>query len=181
MADIYSRLRPVRSQSSSLRANLSSQNAADLSAPATAKEVSLAATPSLSLSITTTTPMNLKIKVENDLKHEETASPSQSPTLVADIPAQKFKASCSPTEPPTATDGTPSKSSTPSLPAAPKTSRKAASPVVQLIGDLPIAREEAVRTFNEIYDNNYQYKTLGRSREVLESMTCDCTYEHGSY
>ncbi|KAF8889066.1 hypothetical protein BD779DRAFT_1439557, partial [Infundibulicybe gibba] len=44
----------------------------------------------------------------------------------------------------------------------------------QLIGDLPKAREEALSTFNEIVDNCYQYKTLGRSREMMESMTCDC-------
>jgi histone-lysine N-methyltransferase SETD2 len=50
---------------------------------------------------------------------------------------------------------------------------------VQLIGGLPIARQEALVSFNEISENNYQYKTLGRSRELLESMTCDCTYEHG--
>jgi len=49
----------------------------------------------------------------------------------------------------------------------------------QLIGDLPLAEEEARRTFVELTDNHYQYGTLGRSREALESMTCDCQYEHG--
>jgi hypothetical protein len=44
----------------------------------------------------------------------------------------------------------------------------------QLIGNLPIAREEAIRTFIEIQENQYQYSTLGRSREALESMTCEC-------
>ncbi|TFK48255.1 hypothetical protein OE88DRAFT_1762721 [Heliocybe sulcata] len=49
----------------------------------------------------------------------------------------------------------------------------------QLIGDLPVAEEQARATFEEIPDNHYQYNTLGRSREALESMTCDCQYEHG--
>ena len=49
----------------------------------------------------------------------------------------------------------------------------------QLIGDLPIANEEALQTFTQIPENHYQYSTLGRSREALESMTCDCQYEHG--
>ena len=51
----------------------------------------------------------------------------------------------------------------------------------QLIGDLPVAQEEALRTFIELQGNHYQYNTLGRSREALESMTCDCQYEHGQY
>jgi histone-lysine N-methyltransferase SETD2 len=49
----------------------------------------------------------------------------------------------------------------------------------QLIGDLPCAEAEAQRTFMELPGNQYQYGTLGRSREALESMTCDCQYEHG--
>lgn len=49
----------------------------------------------------------------------------------------------------------------------------------QLIGDLPRAEEVARATFVELPENHYQYNTLGRSREALESMTCDCVYEHG--
>ncbi|EPQ55865.1 SET domain-containing protein [Gloeophyllum trabeum ATCC 11539] len=49
----------------------------------------------------------------------------------------------------------------------------------QLIGHLPRAEQEARSTFEEIPQNHYQYNTLGRSREALESMTCDCQYEHG--
>ncbi|KAF8549008.1 hypothetical protein OG21DRAFT_1500664 [Imleria badia] len=49
----------------------------------------------------------------------------------------------------------------------------------QLIGDLPLAEEAARATFTELPANHYQYNTLGRSREALESMTCDCVYEHG--
>ncbi|KAI9432731.1 hypothetical protein H4582DRAFT_1820762 [Lactarius indigo] len=44
----------------------------------------------------------------------------------------------------------------------------------QLIGDLPITTEEAMKTFVQIEENHYQYSTLGRSREALESMTCEC-------
>ena len=49
----------------------------------------------------------------------------------------------------------------------------------QLIGDLPRAEEDALRTFERLKGNHYQYGTLGRSKETLESMTCDCQYEHG--
>jgi hypothetical protein len=112
------------------------------------------------------------------MKQENDISPSQSPTLVNDI-TQIFKTASSPTPPPTTSNGTTSKSSTPPAVAPSKAARKAASLPIQLIGDLPIAREEALSTFSQIRDNNYQNKSLGRSREMLESMTCDCTYEHG--
>ncbi|KXN83993.1 Histone-lysine N-methyltransferase, H3 lysine-36 specific [Leucoagaricus sp. SymC.cos] len=116
-----------------------------------------------------------------DCKTEEAVklgSPSESPTL--DVP-QKSSLSPTPTPPPqsahddTSTNGTTSKASTPPL----KQPKKPAASAPQLIGDLPVARQEALKSFDEIPDNNYQYKTLGRSRELLESMTCDCTYEHG--
>ncbi|KAI1789708.1 hypothetical protein LXA43DRAFT_892413 [Ganoderma leucocontextum] len=68
-------------------------------------------------------------------------------------------------------------SATPSLPA--KSKSKQGKAPVQLIGHLPRAEEEALTTFTEIPDNHYQYGTLGKSREALESMTCDCQYEHG--
>ena len=51
----------------------------------------------------------------------------------------------------------------------------------QLVGSLPKAEEEARATFIEIPENLYQYGTLGRSREALESMMCDCQYEHGAF
>jgi hypothetical protein len=41
----------------------------------------------------------------------------------------------------------------------------------QLIGHLPRAEDAAMRTFEKIPENHYQYSTLGRSREALESMT----------
>lgn len=61
----------------------------------------------------------------------------------------------------------------------PPANSKPVSPGPQLIGDLPRAEAEALRTFVEISENHYQYGTLGRSREALESMMCDCQYEHG--
>ena len=128
----------------------------------------------------TTTAMDIDIKPEYDVKPERDASPSQSPTLVADISTQKLNMSCYTTPPPSSmTDGTTSKSSTPPILLSSKHPRKAAPPAVQLISDLPVARDSALGTFNEIFENNYQFKSLGRSREILESMTCDCTYEHG--
>lgn len=47
----------------------------------------------------------------------------------------------------------------------------------QLIGHLPKAEEDAMKTFTEMTRSHYQYATLGRSREALESMTCDCVYD----
>lgn len=67
----------------------------------------------------------------------------------------------------------PSESSTP----APNVKLKRSGPL--LIGDLPLAEQQARATFTEIADNHYQYSTLGRSREALEGMTCDCQYEPG--
>jgi histone-lysine N-methyltransferase SETD2 len=123
--------------------------------------------------------MDLDIKPEFDVKSEGDASPSQSPTLVADISTQKLNMSCYTTPPPSMTNGTTSKSLTPPLLPSSKLPRKAALAAIQIISDLPVARESALGTFNEIFDNNYQFKSLGRSREILESMTCDCTYDHG--
>jgi [histone H3]-lysine36 N-trimethyltransferase len=172
MMEIYPTIKQSRSQSPTLTPELS---------PATidlfkAKEEPFTAT---SLYPPTTTAMDLDIKPEYDVKSEGDASPSQSPTLVADISTQKLKMSCYTTPPPSMTDGTTSKSLTPPLLPSSKLPRKAASAAIQIISDLPVARESALDTFNEILDNNYQFKSLGRSGEILESMTCDCTYEHG--
>ncbi|KAI0354309.1 SET domain-containing protein [Trametes cingulata] len=68
-------------------------------------------------------------------------------------------------------------SATPPIPS--KSKGKPPKAPVQLIGHLPRAEEEALKTFTEIPENHYQYGTLGKSREALESMTCDCQYEHG--
>ncbi|KAK7055447.1 histone methyltransferase [Favolaschia claudopus] len=58
--------------------------------------------------------------------------------------------------------------------------KKKSKPPVQLIGDLPVARAEALDTFNELQDNVYQNKSIGRSREALEGMSCECTYRRGT-
>ncbi len=73
--------------------------------------------------------------------------------------------------------------STPSATPAPSTKYKGKPPKapVQLIGHLPRAEEDAMKVFTEIPENAYQYNTLGRSREALESMTCDCQYEPGQF
>lgn len=65
---------------------------------------------------------------------------------------------------------------TPSTPASPS---KPVKKGPQLIGDLPRAEDDAKSTFTEIEANHYQYGTLGRSREALESMTCDCVFNPG--
>ncbi|KAF5376048.1 hypothetical protein D9615_007664 [Tricholomella constricta] len=122
-------------------------------------------------------PSTMDVKVEPKTEHE--TSPSQSPTLNDnDFSPQKSKLSPTPTPPPSTTNGTASKSSTPPpIPTPTTASKKFQAAAVQLIGDLPIARADALATFNEIVENNYQYKSLGRSREALESMTCDCTFD----
>lgn len=172
MTEIYTATEQNENQSPTLAPELS---------PATidlfkAKKESFAATSFCPL---TTTAMDLDIKSEYDVKSERDTSLSQSPALVADISNQKLDMSCYTTPPPSMTDGTTSKSSTPPLLPPTKPIRKATAPAIQFISDLPVARESALASFNEIFDNNYQFKSLGRSREILESMTCDCTYEHG--
>ncbi|KAH9476999.1 Histone-lysine N-methyltransferase, H3 lysine-36 specific [Psilocybe cubensis] len=177
MTDLYPMLKREGSQSPTSKPSLSHLNGHDLSGSLRTKNESLAATPLSSPAISAPTTMEVNVKSEHDLTHD-VASPSQSPTLVADPTPQNFKASRSPSPLPSTTDAASPKSVSPPLTAPPKSGKKAPAAPIQLIGDLPIAREEAVRTFNEIFDNNYQYKTLGRSREALESMICDCTYEH---
>jgi len=123
--------------------------------------------------------LELPLKIEHAFKAEE----SIELTSVPQRPTPKVPQSphISPTPPPESacddlsTNDTISKASTPPL----KQPKKLTAISSQFIGDLPVARQEALASFTEIHDNNYQYKTLGRSRELLESMTCDCTYEHG--
>jgi hypothetical protein len=117
-----------------------------------------------------------------DLKLESHMSPSQSPTL-AEATNEKMKPSPTPASPAITMNGTKSETQTPppSLQASFSSGnlKKLAGAAVQLIGDLPVARGEALKTFCEINENNYQYRTLGRCKELSESMTCDCAYEHG--
>ncbi|KAJ6463484.1 histone methyltransferase [Mycena sanguinolenta] len=58
--------------------------------------------------------------------------------------------------------------------------KKKSAPPLQLIGDLRVARTDALDTFNEIQDNNYQNKSIGRSREAMEGMSCECVYRRGT-
>ncbi|KAH9984712.1 hypothetical protein BJV77DRAFT_1062120 [Russula vinacea] len=67
-----------------------------------------------------------------------------------------------------------SSSTSPKPESTPPAQRKPLRKGPQLIGNLPAAREEAMKTFIQIQENQYQYSTLGRSREALESMTCEC-------
>ncbi|KAG7447390.1 SET domain-containing protein [Guyanagaster necrorhizus] len=105
---------------------------------------------------------------------ESSSSHSMSPTMTDSAPP--MSASTSATPPPDS--ATSSKMSTPPPSLTPK-SKKPLPSAPQLIGHLPVARTEALSSFTEMADNWYQYKSLGRSRELLESMICDCTYEPG--
>jgi histone-lysine N-methyltransferase SETD2 len=140
------------------------------------------AEPLSSLCFMSTTSRDIDVKPSSSMNTEDSSFPSESPTLVSDVPAQILKESRTPTPLPTESlpgNGSVSKSSTPPLAPFAKP-RKAVSAPPQLIGGLPVARGEAFASFTEIQDNNYQNKTLGRSRELLESMTCECAYEPGS-
>jgi len=114
-----------------------------------------------------------------DMKLEPHISPSQSPTL-AETSHEKMELSPTSVSATITTNGTKSETPTPppSLQAA-FSSGNSKKFAIQFIGDLPVSRDEALKTFSEISENNYQYKTLGRCKELSESMTCDCTYEHG--
>ncbi|KAA1474184.1 SET domain-containing protein [Dentipellis sp. KUC8613] len=80
-------------------------------------------------------------------------------------------------------EGTPSVKTEPTPPpsmkqgSTPPADAKPVNKGPQLIGYLPRAEEAAMKTFVEIRENHYQYQTLGRSREALESMTCECVYD----
>ncbi|SJL11215.1 related to Histone-lysine N-methyltransferase, H3 lysine-36 specific [Armillaria ostoyae] len=120
------------------------------------------------------TPSSLPDGVAELAGDESSSSHSMSPTMTDSAPS--MSASTSATPPPDS--ATSSKMSTPPPSSTPK-SKKPPPSAPQLIGHLPVARDEALSSFTEMADNWYQYKSLGRSRELLESMNCDCTYEHG--
>lgn len=50
---------------------------------------------------------------------------------------------------------------------------------IQFIGDLPVAREDALRTFTQLESNCYQNKSIGKNTEMMESMTCECIFKSG--
>lgn len=76
-------------------------------------------------------------------------------------------------------DRSPAASPLPSTPSGPATPSVRPKSGPQLIGELPLAREAAMRTFVELPANAYQYGTLGRSREAMEGMICDCEFSPG--
>ncbi|KAF6750904.1 histone-lysine N-methyltransferase [Ephemerocybe angulata] len=129
--------------------------------------------------------MSVDVKPESDMKSEPPASPPYVPMELDDMKdtrrSTRNKKSASST-PPLQASSSSSKKPSPSPAATPLPSTKPSKPPApgpQLIGDLPIAREDALDTFNEITYNNYQNKSIGKSKEMFESMTCDCVYEHG--
>jgi histone-lysine N-methyltransferase SETD2 len=52
---------------------------------------------------------------------------------------------------------------------------------IQVIGDLPVAREAAMKSFVELEENYYQNKSIGKNQEMMESMTCECIMRKGSF
>ena len=106
------------------------------------------------------------------MKDEEVDSGLGDETYPPESTSPDDSASASPS-----VDGGSRMSTTP--PASTKPKGKPQKKEPQLIGDLPRAEENAMQTFTQIPENNYQFNSLGRSREALESMTCDCQYEHG--
>lgn len=105
------------------------------------------------------TSVSMDVDNEEDTAPKTEASPSDSASLKSES-----------TTPPPQPSRSPSKGST----------NGAKKPGPQLIGHLPRAEEEAMRVFEELKGNHYQYSTLGRSREALESMTCDCQFVPGT-
>ncbi|KAK7446964.1 histone methyltransferase set2 [Stygiomarasmius scandens] len=122
------------------------------------------------------------------VKDEPDSSSSMLKTEDSDIPMSGPSRSGSSTPTPPPASAIPSdvkeeqdrKSSTPPV-ASSSNSRKLPKAAPQLIGHLPAAREDALSTFKEMPDNWYQFKSLGRSREFMESMTCDCVFEPGDH
>ncbi|KAF4588782.1 histone methyltransferase set2 [Pleurotus pulmonarius] len=108
---------------------------------------------------------------------------SQTTPFTPSAPSMSTSLSNSPFEPQTPSASTPltdtpQTSEFTSKPSTSKSKKSSKRSEAQLIGGLPVAREAALGTFDEILDNHYQYGTLGRSREALEGMTCDCSYAH---
>ncbi|KAI0632959.1 hypothetical protein C8Q77DRAFT_857945 [Trametes polyzona] len=114
---------------------------------------------------------------ETNVKEEEMVDSFDTATVKEDSTEPNVSRSASVEAKSEATSPKSTPSATP--PVVSKSKSKPPKAPVQLIGHLPRAEEEAMKTFTEIPENHYQYGTLGKSREALESMTCDCQYEHG--
>ncbi|KAG0146074.1 hypothetical protein CROQUDRAFT_44884 [Cronartium quercuum f. sp. fusiforme G11] len=60
-----------------------------------------------------------------------------------------------------------------------KQTKKSPSPDVQLILDLREVTAQAVKTFEVLDKNWYQYKNLGKTKAPEDSMICDCSWSPG--
>ncbi|EAU87663.2 histone-lysine N-methyltransferase [Coprinopsis cinerea okayama7 len=113
-------------------------------------------------------PMSVDVKPDLNLKTEDSLVPPSTSLADLDMKGEKSDSSSS-------LNGSPNESSKSSSPTATSSKpQKASTPGPQLIGDLPIAREDALKTFNEIPFNNYQFKSLGRSRESVLKTFAPC-------
>ena len=123
---------------------------------------------------------------DSDVKPKRSPSTSVPPTPSLTDEGSSVKPSPSPA--PTL-EGKPSRNGSPSKKPSRQSSSATPGPTSkasgkakagpQLIGHLPRAEKAAMETFTELRGNHYQYSTLGRSREALESMTCDCVFVPG--
>ena len=122
------------------------------------------------------------VKMRDQPVSSDEGQPSPTPTDDAkmeeeDPTPQYMPRSPSPDDPPptkSQPSASTSSSTSPKPESTPPAQRKPLKNGPQIIAHLPTATEEAMRTFVEIQENHYQYSTLGRSREALESMTCEC-------
>lgn len=48
-----------------------------------------------------------------------------------------------------------------------------------LIGDLPVAKDEAHSTFEVLPDSTYQFASLGKAHGLDEGAACDCHFVPG--
>ena len=129
-------------------------------------------TPALDAPSGTSTPV---LKSEPPESTPELSASASSMTLDSASPATSSTTLKAPSR------GSSKSSATPPPQAQPKKGKKATPNPPQFIGHLPIAREEALRTFKQIPENWYQYAKLGKSREAMEGSTCDCEYEEGEH
>lgn len=59
------------------------------------------------------------------------------------------------------------------------TPKNRSPPPPALVGDLPLAWDDALDTFEQLERCVYERKDMGLSREQDEMMVCDCVYDPG--
>lgn len=59
----------------------------------------------------------------------------------------------------------------------PRASQIPVNPI--LIGDLPVAKDEALSTFEVLPDSTYQFASLGKAHGLDEGAACDCHFVPG--